>query len=170
MYLPNLWNPLVDLGDWHLFVTVRSNRIEGKFLNPSKHYHWWVRMMHTQLAQNRKLRYTLYEKCVYCHKCYDGLSVIISKWHRDIGLTSSSVYMRFNALEHNFWSENSKSKTYLPFWPRKVKLCVVFPGFRCREFWSHRGELYHWNLWNLSFHIVCADCMTYKISLPWVMC
>ena len=54
-------------------------------------------MMRTQFAQNRKLRYTRYEKYVYCHKCYDGLSVIISKSHRDFGLTFSSVYMFFNA-------------------------------------------------------------------------
>ena len=45
-----LWNPLVKLGDWHLFVTITANRIEEQFINPCKHYHWSVRMTHTQLA------------------------------------------------------------------------------------------------------------------------
>ena len=29
MFFPYLWTPLVDLDGWHLFLTVRANRIEG---------------------------------------------------------------------------------------------------------------------------------------------
>ena len=52
VYLPFLWNPLVDFGDWHLFWTVRANRIEGEVpKNPPTRYHWGVRVMRTQFAQ-----------------------------------------------------------------------------------------------------------------------
>jgi len=106
---------------------------------------------------------TVYENSVYWHKYDDRLSVIISKWHRDIGLTFSSVYLHLNALEHNFWSENSK--TYLPFWPRKVKLCVVFGCLRCRQFWSHSDDTYTIGVCGISafiWYLVCVDCMKYK--------
>ena len=66
-------------------------------------------------------------KLSFLHKCYDSLSVIISKWHRHIGLTFSSVFMHFNAIDHNFWSETAKVRRICRF--GYVKLSCVLSGF-----------------------------------------
>ena len=41
-----IWVEMVDFDDWHLFLTVRANRIEGEF----PRYDWEVGAMRTQFA------------------------------------------------------------------------------------------------------------------------
>jgi len=53
--LPYLWNPSVDFDGWHLFLTVRANRIEGKLLKSILTLPIGEWVMQSQNSQNRKL-------------------------------------------------------------------------------------------------------------------
>ena len=104
----------------------------------------------------------------------DGLSVIISKWHRPIGLTISSVFVVLMLLNTTFDQNNSKGKNISVFAPQSyvvwclgllplsrvlvARWCVILIFLESVE-----SEL-------ANRYLVCADLISNKGILTWVLC